>query len=284
MTAPFLPDALPYGVRDCKLTKYADAVGSILGDKTEDLPNMQTLSFTETEEFQELRGDDRVVTTRGQGAQAEWSLEAGGISLRCWAIFTGGEVIEEGLTPNKRIILRKFGTTQRPFFRVEGQAMSDSGGDMHTVLYRCRCNSTIEGQFADGEFFVTSVSGLALPLLDEDFDLLYDIIQNETAVSTPDEPEANPIGFSGPPTPGALTATTAVVNWDAVNGAATYDVEQAISPYTTWTAAAGGAGIAAPTKTATITGLTAATAYKFRVKANPGGSASQPSAVITTTA
>lgn len=188
-----MPDAaLPYGVRDCKLTPYTDAGGTVLGGSSTDLPNMQTYSFTETEEFQELRGDDRVVTTRGQGAQVEWQLESGGISIKAWSIMSGGQVIESGLTPNRKITLRKFGSSNRPFFRVEGQAISDSGGDVHAIVYRCRCNDTIEGQFADGEFWTSSVSGLGLPLLDADFDLLYDLIQNETPVAIPTTPTANP--------------------------------------------------------------------------------------------
>lgn len=193
MSAPVQTEALPYGVRDCKITPYTDASGSILAATSIDLPNMQTFSFSETEEFQELRGDDRVVTTRGQGAQVEWSLESGGISLKAWAIFTGGEVIESGVTPNRKIILRKRGSDSRPFFRVEGQAISDSGGDVHAVVYRCRCNDTVEGEFADGEFFVSSVSGLGLPLIQANFDLLYDLVQNETPVAIPTASVPNPV-------------------------------------------------------------------------------------------
>jgi hypothetical protein len=192
MSTPLPDTALPYGVRDVKLTKYTDASGTVLGSTSVDLPNMQTFSFSESEEFQELRGDDRVVTTRGQGAQIEWSLESGGISLKAWEILTGGTIIESGTTPARKVILRKMSTDSRPFFRVEGQIISDSGGDIHAIVYRCRANDTIEGEFADGEFFVTSASGVGLALLDEGFDLLYDIVQNETAVPLTLTPVANP--------------------------------------------------------------------------------------------
>lgn len=196
MTAP--ATALPYGMRDCKVTPYTDAGGTVLATASLDLPNMQTFSFSETEEFQELRGDDRVVAVRGQGAMIEWELEAGGLSLPIWEILTGGEVIESGVTPNKKWTLRKFGTNARGYFRIEGQAYSDSGGDIHVTVYRCKCNDAIEGEFADGEFFITAASGQGLPLLtvDEDgqpFDLLYDMVQNETAVPIPLTAVANPV-------------------------------------------------------------------------------------------
>ena len=194
MSAPLSTTALPYGIRDCKITPYTDSAGAVLGSTSIDLPNMQTFSFSETEEFQELRGDDRVVTTRGQGAQVEWSLEAGGVNLRVWAILTGGTVTESGTTPNRKVTVRKRSSDSRPFFRLEGQAISDSGGDVHAIVYRCRSNSNIEGSFGDGEFFITSASGVGLPLLDENFDLLYDFVQNEVKEAISSTPTPNPTG------------------------------------------------------------------------------------------
>lgn len=192
MSAPITTTALPYGIRDCKLTPYTDNAGTILGTASVDLPNMQTFSFSETEEFQELRGDDRVVTTRGQGAQVEWSIEAGGVALRIWAFLTGGSVTESGVAPSRSVTVRKKSSDNRPFFRLEGQAISDSGGDVHAIVYRCRSNSNIEGSFSDGEFFITSASGVGLPLMDEDFDLLYDFVQNEVKKAIPLVATANP--------------------------------------------------------------------------------------------
>lgn len=189
MTAP---TALPYGMRDVKLTAYADAGGSVLGTVSVDLPNMQTFSFSESEDFQELRGDDKTIAIRGKGSLVDWELDAGGISMAAWEVLTGGTVIHSGVTPNQQWILRKKSSDARKYFRAEGQVISDSGGDLHAVVYRCRSNDTIEGEFTDGDFFITKASGQGLPLLDADFDLLYDIVQNETAVPIPSIPVANP--------------------------------------------------------------------------------------------
>lgn len=265
MTAP-VADALPYGIRDGKLTPYTDAQGTVLDTESIDLPNMQKLSFSESEEFAELRGDDRLITTRGKGAQVDWSLEAGGISVKAWAIMSGGSVIESGLTPNRKIILRKKATDTRPFFRIDGRIVSDSGGDVHVRIYRCRCNDTIQGDFADGEFFVTSASGVGLPLLDDQNDLLYDIIRHESSTVLTLTPEANPI-----PTPmnlsfGTIATTTAVLNWTAVTGADSYLVQQSTNG-TTWAAVTSGHGGEPTTNTTTVTTLTTATLYYFRVAA-----------------
>lgn len=194
MTAPVapVPTSLPYGIRDIKVTPYTDAVGTILDVSTDasvDLPNARTLSFSEAEDFEELRGDDRVVTTRGKGATVEWEIESGGMSLEAWQVMTGGEVIDSGTTPNRIRTLRKRGSQNRPWFRMEGQAISDSGGDLHCVLYRCRFTDNLEGAFEDGSFFLTAGKGTALPMLDEMEDVLYDFVQNEAPVSIPTTPD-----------------------------------------------------------------------------------------------
>lgn len=283
MTAP-VADALPYGIRDGKLTPYNDAQGTVLDNESIDLPNMQTLSFSETEEFSELRGDDRLVTTRGQGAQVDWSLEAGGISIKAWAILTGGSVIETGLTPNRKIILRKRATDARPFFRIDGRIVSDSGGDIHVRIYRCRCNDTIEGDFTDGEFFVTSASGVGLPLLDDANDLLYDIIRHETSTVLTLTPEGNPVpapmNLSAGTKSGTSPNITQVLTWEAVTGATGYKTQKSTDGGSTWVATT-----VQPTGTATTvteTGLSTG-ATKFRVAATVGGVDSDYSLPISVT-
>lgn len=281
MTAP-VADALPYGIRDAKLTPYTDAQGTVLDTESVDLPNMQTLSFSESEEFQELRGDDKLITTRGQGAQVDWSLEAGGISIKAWAIMSGGSVIESGLTPNRKIILRKKATDARPFFRIDGRIVSDSGGDIHVRIYRCRCNDTIEGDFADGEFFVTNASGVGLPLLDDTNDYLYDIIRHESPQVLTLTPEANPLPTPLNLTVGTLTTTSAALSWQAVNGATGYKVQKSTDAGTTWTAVPSGAGGEPTTESTTVTGLTAG-AIQFRVAAVVGGVTGDYCPAVSTT-
>lgn len=173
---------LPYGLRDVKITPYTDAAATTLGTAI-DLPVSRTLSFSEAEEFTELRGDDKVVTTRGQGAQVDWELEAGGISLEAWKAMGGGLVATSGVTPAQQKKLTKKVTDARPFFKVEGQVISDSGGDVHAVLPKCRATGNLEGEFSDGEFFLTSGSGVAIgSTLTGAEDVLYELIQNETAL------------------------------------------------------------------------------------------------------
>lgn len=262
--------ALPYGIRDCKLTKYTDASGTILDTVSVDLPYMQTFSFSEGEEFSELRGDDRVIAIRGQGALVDWELDSGGIDIYAWQILTGGDVAESGLTPNRVWTMRKRSTATRPYFRIEGKAISDSGGDLHCTVYRCRANDTIEGEFTDGEFFVTKASGQGLPILDDVNDLIYEFRINETPATIPTSSITGNPAVQLPPTglaTGTITATTVVLTWTAAaNGtpAATDYKVQRRTAFTDWVDAA---VTAQSTTGATVTGLTTATQYQFRVRA-----------------
>ena len=174
---------LPYGLRDVKITPYTDAGATTLGTGV-DLPYGRTFSFTEAEEFSELRGDDKVVTTRGRGPQVEWELESGGISLEAYAAIAGGTITSSGTTPNQVKSLKKKDTDTRPFFKVEGQAISDSGGDFHVVLYRCRVTGELAGELSDGEFWVSSAKGVALGSnVSGSIGDLYAFVQNETTTA-----------------------------------------------------------------------------------------------------
>lgn len=268
MTAP---TSLPYGMRDCKITPYADAAGMELSAEVVDLPNMQTFSFSENEEFQELRGDDRVVAIRGSGANVEWELEAGGYKMRIWEIMTGGVVVQTGIAPNRSWRLDKRSSDSRGYFKIEGQIMSDSGGDFHAIVYRCRCNEAIEGEFSDGEFFITTSSGQGLPLLDDVNDLLYTLIINETA--TPISNTAEPLPtLQAPPTAltvGTETSSQIPLTWVAA-AVADEATDYRISIRTAfgeWVDVSTDNTTGETTTGATITGLSAATEYEVRVRA-----------------
>lgn len=177
---------LPFGLRDVKLTPYTDTAGTTLGAATTsvDLPNGRTLNFTDTEDFTELRGDDRVVATHGNGSACEWELEAGGLSFEAFKLMAGGTIAESGTTPAQKKVYSKKVTDQRPYFKIEGQAISDSGGDVHIELLRCKATGELAGEFADGAFFLTSGKGVAIAVASGgDADVIYKITQNEATTA-----------------------------------------------------------------------------------------------------
>jgi hypothetical protein len=142
------------------------------------------MSFTEAEDYEELRGDDKLVAIRGLGAQVEWEMEHGGISLPAYKNMNGGANVTTGVTPNQITTYTKKVTDARPYFKAEGQAISDSGGDFHVILFKCRASGGIEGELADGAFWLTGASGVALPsTLTGEIDTLYKFVANETVTA-----------------------------------------------------------------------------------------------------
>lgn len=179
---PLTTIPLPYGLRDVKITPYTDAAATTLAGTSIDMPYGRTFSFSAAEDFEELRGDDKVITTRGKGEAVDWDLEGGGISLEACAAMYGGTVATSGTTPAQVKTLSKIVTATRPYFKIEGQAISDSGGDFHVVLYKCRATGELKGELGDGKFWLTGASGTALPAtLTAKIDAIYDIVQNEMA-------------------------------------------------------------------------------------------------------
>lgn len=176
-------NALPFGVRDVKVTPYTTAAATTLGTST-DYPNARTLSFSEAEDYEELRGDDAVKAIVGLGPACEWEMENGGVSIPAYKTMNGGTITTTGTTPAQVTTYNKKVTDIRPYFKAEGQSMSDSGGDFHVVLYKCRASGSMEGELADGSFWLTNASGAALPAtLTGKVDFLYEFVLNETAVA-----------------------------------------------------------------------------------------------------
>lgn len=150
--------ALPFGLRQVKLTPLTDA-GALIPAKAVFLPASRTFSFTETEDFETLEGDDRTVASHGAGPTVDWELEGGGISLAVWQILSGGTTTASGVSPAAVNKYLKKTSQQRPYFQVEGRAISDNGGDFRGEVYRCKADGDLEIELANGSFALTSASG-----------------------------------------------------------------------------------------------------------------------------
>ncbi len=170
---------LPFGLRDVKIFPISDA--GVVGAGI-DLPVARTFSFSETEEFEELQGDDRTAASHGAGPTVEWELESGGLPFEAYKAMAGGTVNEVGFTPAAVKTFTKKVSESRPYFNVRGQAISDSGGDVHCLVYRCKADSSLEGEFSNGAFFLTSASGKGYGEVGGD-ERLYQFIQHETATA-----------------------------------------------------------------------------------------------------
>lgn len=168
---------LPYGLRDIKVATL-DNTG-VKGTLV-DLPNAQTLEFTETTSTQELRGDDVVKATRTTVNAVEWTLDAGGINFEAMKTMFGGTITTTGVTPNVVKKWRRLEGESYPDFYLVGKALSESGGDHHTVIHRAKANQ-MSGTHQDQEFWVSHAEGTGIGTLTAaNVGAVWDMLANET--------------------------------------------------------------------------------------------------------
>lgn len=166
-----------FGLREVKLVNAAAVVVS--------LNAAQTLTFKERVKGGELSGNDKTLSLAALSDAVEWELEEGGISMAAYALMTGrtavldtGEVDVDDST----LTLTAAAQDTFPYFKIYGRSVGDAGDNVHVKIYKAKLTSGMEGQFADGEFFVTKCSGIAI---DDGSVGIYDIVHNETAAALP---------------------------------------------------------------------------------------------------
>jgi len=169
---------LPYGLRDIKVATLDNA--GVKGTLV-DLPNAQTLEFTEETASQVLRGDDAVAAQRVTIDSVNWTLDSGGISFEAYTVIAGGAITSTGTTPSVVKKWTRMGTDSYPDFFLEGQALSESAGDHHLVFYRAKATQ-ISGTHQDQEFWISHAEGNAIPTLTvADVGKVWAMVANETA-------------------------------------------------------------------------------------------------------
>lgn len=173
--------SLPFGLREVVLFPL-DGTGTRIASASVALPVSRTYSFTESEDFETLEGNDRTEASHGAGPTVGWELEGGGVSFDVWAVVSGGTVTESGTTGSSKRTYKKKASDQRPYFDVEGRAISDSGGDFHIVVYRCKADGDLEASMENGSFTLSSLKGTGFGKLGASDDL-YDFVMNETATT-----------------------------------------------------------------------------------------------------
>jgi hypothetical protein len=253
----------------------------VLANQSYPLPIAMTLGFSETEQFDELRGDDKLVAVHGRGPQVDWSLEAGGMNMTAWSIISGGAVVEEGTAPNRTVALQKSWNDERPYFRIDGRVISDSGGNVVATIYRAKANGRIRADHKYGAFQTSQIDGIGLPLINDDASWLYQILQNETDSPLSGTPIPNPVPVPTNLLVGTITSTAVGLSWTDITEATTFVVQQSSNAGTSWAAVTTPDGGNPTESMTTVTALTTATNYMFRVAAVVGGVTGEFSPPVT---
>ncbi len=164
----------PFGLREVKLVPLPS--GTALS-----LDIAQTLAFKEKVKGGQLEGDDKIIDVVSYATSAEWELEKGGISLEAYALMTGRTAVTSGTTPNRVTTMTAAAQQTFPWFKIYGRAVGGAGDNTHCLLYKCKITDDIEGEFKNGEFFVTKCKGIAV----DNGSGIFQFVQNETAANLP---------------------------------------------------------------------------------------------------
>jgi hypothetical protein len=165
--------AKAFGLREIKLVVGATLVS---------LNAAQTMTFKERVKSGELSGNDHTLAVVAFSDALEWELEEGGISMQAYGLITGRTPALTGSGTAEVLTLNADALTSFPYFKIYGKSIGDAGDDVHVKIYKAKVIGGIEGQFTDGEFFVSKCAGVAI---DDGTTGIYDIIHNETATALP---------------------------------------------------------------------------------------------------
>lgn len=161
-----------FGLRDIKLTPLPSGTQV-------DLPYAMTMTFKEILTQGEMRGDDSTVAIVAFTDKCEWELEAGAISLEAWALVTGRSITLTGTTPNQTNTYSAVAGDDYPYFKIYGKSLGDGADDVHVKILKAKCTGGVEGEFKDGQFWVTKCSGVAI----DNGTAIFQVVQNETAAA-----------------------------------------------------------------------------------------------------
>ncbi len=162
-----------FGLREIKLVVGATLVS---------LNAAQTMTFKERVKSGELSGNDHTLAVVAFSDALEWELEEGGISMQAYGLITGRTPTLTGTGTAEVLTMNADALTSFPYFKIYGKSIGDSGDDVHVKVYKAKVTGALEGQFADGEFFVSKCAGVAI---DDGTTGIYDIIHNETTTALP---------------------------------------------------------------------------------------------------
>lgn len=165
----------PFGLSDVKLTNNA-------GTTQVDLPVAQRLMFKPRVVSGELSGDDALQSVHAKEIGIEWELEAGGISLTAYALLTGRTATVAGSTPNETTTLTGETPTTYPYIKIYGKSLGEGDDDVHCKIFKAKLTEAMEGEFKDGEFFISKCKGIGV---DDGVNGCYEFVQNETAATLP---------------------------------------------------------------------------------------------------
>jgi len=165
----------PFGFHELRVKKGASNVL---------LSPAQSFEAKEVLTNAQLPGDDVIAAVHAFPTNGEWTIGAGGIPLAAYALMTGRTIATAGLTPTRSNTLPVKQGDIFPYFTIYARAISDDGGGLWIVLYKCKVTEGIGGTFDQGQFRTSQIKGIAVPDV-ANSNKVWDYVQLETDAALP---------------------------------------------------------------------------------------------------
>jgi hypothetical protein len=169
-----------FGVDDAKVSGITvDDATTLTYGTALDIPGIQAISMSPSYIEKDLKGDEKILDYYTKLESIEWSFSNAKIALDVLEELLGATLTESGTTPNGTQTLSLKGADIPGYFKLEGQVKYTDAGDLHLVLYKCKCNK-LDIEVKNEEYAVVSASGKAIPTIKDD--KVWDVVINETAI------------------------------------------------------------------------------------------------------
>lgn len=145
-----------------------------------DVPGIAAVTVNPNIVSAELKGDARVIATKGRTDRLTVSATYGRLSGDVLATILGSTTTDSGTTPNQLAAFRLKSPASLPYFKLEFQILDveEGIGDLRVVLYKCKVTG--------GTLLGTSTDNFGQPTLDADAIALNGTLTNVNGIATAD--------------------------------------------------------------------------------------------------
>lgn len=169
------------GLDDVKIFELtADDASNLTYGSAVNVDSMQNIDLAPNYTQKALMQDEEIDGYYQKLKSISWSFANAKVSLDALNILEGGTITTTGTTPNEVHTFTLTDDSEPKYFKLEGKInySTDSIGDFHLVLYKCKALDIQVGYRAQN-YAIVSAAGIAIPTVNNS--KIRDYVINETA-------------------------------------------------------------------------------------------------------
>lgn len=177
-----------FAAKDAKtykmLTDPAGAPTTYAGGLT--VPGIKSIAITRNYAGKELRGANQLLDSDSVLERITLKILYAKFSFDQENTIFGGTIVESGVTPNMKTVIKILPTDPINFWKIECQAVSVDpvAGDFHFIGYKVKVTGGVDLGLTEEDYQLFSLDAQAVPTLGTPLSWIDEVL-NETAVAVP---------------------------------------------------------------------------------------------------